>query len=103
MLKIHGWQSDSNVIILNTSHPEGEPMLLRKILTISLLLMFFSFSFPMLAHAYLDPGTGSYILQLALAAIVGALFAVRLFWGRIKAFFTRLFSKQESDEHDEEE
>lgn len=57
--------------------------------------------FPVNAHAYLDPGTGSYVLQLALAAIVGALFAIRMFWGRIKAFFKRMFTKQEIGGQDE--
>ena len=65
-----------------------------------LALVMALFVFPAQAHAYLDPGTGSYILQLALAALVGALFAVRLFWGRIKAFFQKLFSQGEEEEQD---
>ena len=59
--------------------------------------------FPADAHAYLDPGTGSYILQLALATLVGVLFAIRLFWGRIKSFFGKLLSRQENDEPNEGE
>jgi hypothetical protein len=39
--------------------------------------------------AYLDPGTGSYVLQLALAGILGAGYAVRSFWAQIKAMFSR--------------
>ncbi|CAB1065081.1 hypothetical protein D1BOALGB6SA_9878 [Olavius sp. associated proteobacterium Delta 1] len=46
------------------------------------------------AHAYLDPGTGSYMLQMVLAALFGALFAVKLFWNKIKLFLKNLFSKQ---------
>jgi hypothetical protein len=65
-----------------------------------LVLVMALFFFPAQAHAYLDPGTGSYIIQIALAALVGALFAVRLFWGRIKAFFRRLFSKEKEEEQD---
>ena len=65
-----------------------------------LVLVMALFFFPGQAHAYLDPGTGSYFIQIALAAIVGALFAVRLFWGRIKAFFQKLFSKEEEEEQD---
>ena len=45
-------------------------------------------------HAYLDPGTGSYLFQILIAALVGGLFAVKLFWGRIKAFFLGLFGKK---------
>jgi hypothetical protein len=55
-----------------------------------LVLVVALFIFPGQAHAYLDPGTGSYLIQIVLATIVGALFAVRLFWGRIKAFFQDL-------------
>jgi hypothetical protein len=39
--------------------------------------------------AYLDPGSGSYLLQLLIAAILGAGLAVRMYWGRIKTIFGR--------------
>jgi hypothetical protein len=39
--------------------------------------------------AYLDPGSGSYLLQLLVAAVLGVGLALRLYWGRIKAIFTR--------------
>ena len=68
-----------------------------------MLLVVAAFLFPMQAHAYLDPGTGSYFIQIALAAIVGALFAVRLFWGRIKAFFQKLFSRSVGEEEQGEQ
>lgn len=42
--------------------------------------------------AYLDPGTGSFLLQLLLATSLGGLFLIKTFWKRIKAFFIRLFS-----------
>jgi hypothetical protein len=75
----------------------------RTFLTTMLAMLVLSlFLFPGQAHAYLDPGTGSYILQIALAAIVGALFAIRLFWSRIKSFFGRLFSKGTQVEQVEE-
>ena len=57
----------------------------------------FSFILPLIfsnnAYAYLDPGTGSYIIQLLIAAVVGIGFALRLFWGRIKNFFRKIFSR----------
>lgn len=37
---------------------------------------------------YLDPGSGSLLIQLILAAILGIGMAVRIFWKRIKALFT---------------
>jgi hypothetical protein len=78
-------------------------MKLRISLTTAFVVLLLTlFLFPPPAHAYLDPGTGSYIIQVALAAFVGAAFAVRLFWGRIKAFFKRSSSKQEVDNLDDD-
>jgi hypothetical protein len=39
------------------------------------------------AHAYLDPGTGSLILQGVLAAIAAVAVVVKLYWYRILRFF----------------
>ncbi len=39
------------------------------------------------AHAYLDPGTGSMLLQLLLGGVAGALVVGKLYWHRVKAFF----------------
>ncbi len=36
---------------------------------------------------YLDPGSGSLIIQLVVAALLGIGVAVRLFWSRIKLLF----------------
>lgn len=50
------------------------------------------------AYAYLDPGTGSFILQ----AIIGFLAAVSAgflyYWTKVKNFFLRLFKKKNNDE-----
>lgn len=43
------------------------------------------------ASAYLDPGTGSYIFQLIVAAVFGGLFALKTFWGNIKTFVRTIF------------
>ena len=42
---------------------------------------------PSPAYAYLDPGTGSIILQALLGGIAGAMIAGRLYWSKIKSFF----------------
>ena len=42
------------------------------------------------ASAYLDPTTGSILLQGLLAGIAGAMVVGRLFWTRVKAFFRKL-------------
>lgn len=40
------------------------------------------------SFAYLDPGTGSIILQSILAGIAVAMGVLRLYWYRLKAFFS---------------
>ncbi|MFH1112757.1 MAG: hypothetical protein V1792_02435 [Pseudomonadota bacterium] len=53
-----------------------------------LAMMLFSFAtLPQSALAYIDPGAGSYMIQLLAAGAISALFAVKVFWGRIKDFF----------------
>ena len=50
------------------------------------------------AYAYLDPGTGSFILQ----AIIGFLAALSAgflyYWTKVKNFFLKLFKKNKNDE-----
>lgn len=41
------------------------------------------------AHAYLDPGTGSMLLQLLLGGVAGVLVVGKLYWARVKGFFGR--------------
>ena len=41
------------------------------------------------AYAYLDPATGSVLLQGLLAGIAGLMVVLRLYWGQVKAFFRR--------------
>ena len=47
---------------------------------------------------YLDPGSGSYIFQLLIAALVGVGFVIKLYWGKIRVFLTRVFSKKDKDQ-----
>ena len=42
------------------------------------------------AHAYLDPGTGSILVQSLLAGIAGAVAVVSLYWQRLKNFFVNM-------------
>ncbi len=48
------------------------------------------------ALAYIDPGTGSFLLQLMLAGLLGGLASIRIFWSRI-----RLFVRRRSSWHDQ--
>lgn len=40
------------------------------------------------AHAYLDPGTGSIMLQMLLGGVAGGAVVLRLYWARIKDWFS---------------
>ena len=51
-------------------------------------------------RAYLDPGSGSYIFQILLAGLVGFLFAIKLYWGKIISFFKRDKSESQENDHD---
>ena len=48
------------------------------------------------AYAYLDPGTGSYIIQILAAGLLGALFMLKVYWGRIVGFFSKGSSESEA-------
>jgi len=50
------------------------------------------------AEAYIDPGTGSMILQAMIAAIAGSAVAIKIFWKRIKYFYLRLIGKAKKAE-----
>lgn len=54
--------------------------------------------FPASAFAYLDPGTGSYVLQLAIGFILGSLWAIKMGWHRISAFVKNVFSRGGADQ-----
>lgn len=46
------------------------------------------------SYAYIDPGTGSYLLQLMLAGLLGLVFTIKIYWQKIKTFFLKLFRMQ---------
>jgi cytochrome b561 len=51
-------------------------------------LYFFLVTIPM-AHAYVDPGTGSFIFQVLIGAFLGVAVALKLWWRRLWGFVTR--------------
>ena len=57
---------------------------------------------PAPAFAYFDPGTGSLLIQ----ALVGSIAFMAMFWRQIKAYISRIFSRNthnpSSDERDTE-
>lgn len=51
--------------------------------------------------AYLDPGSGSYLIQLLIGGVVGILFLLKVYWRRIVSFFKRLASRPAAEERDD--
>jgi len=47
---------------------------------------------------YLDPGSGSFLIQLLIAALLGLGVAVRASWGKIKGWFGIKSAKNEDDD-----
>lgn len=48
---------------------------------------------------YVDPGSGSYLIQLIIAGVVGALFYFKNLWWKVKAFFWKP-EKEDAEEED---
>ncbi|MGI9292762.1 MAG: hypothetical protein ACR2PS_02165 [Pseudomonadales bacterium] len=69
---------------------------------LSYLAVFAAFASP--AHAYLDPGTGSLLLQGAIAAIAASAFTIKTYWYRIRAYLKgEKWTPPSLDEEDEED
>jgi hypothetical protein len=49
-------------------------------------------------QAYLDPGSGSFLIQLLIAGVVGAGFLIKAYWKKIKGLFNHSAAKKEDDE-----
>jgi hypothetical protein len=47
------------------------------------------------AYAYLDPGTGTLIVQSIIGAVAAALVAMKVYWYQIKSFFSKSKTEQE--------
>lgn len=66
---------------------------MRIFITVLLLLMFTD------AVAYLDPGTGSMLLQVILGGVAAVGVAIKLYWHKLRAAFG--MAKKEEPEDDQ--
>ena len=53
---------------------------------------------PATAHAYIDPGTGSFVIQGIIAAVVGAGFAIKVYWHKIVSALTGKSPVEDDDD-----
>jgi hypothetical protein len=42
---------------------------------------------PQPVSAYLDPGVGSFIWQMLIGLVLGAVFMLKIYWQKIKSYF----------------
>lgn len=68
-------------------------MLVQIIYLNILSLIFYSSN----AYAYLDPGTGSFILQAILGFLAAISAGFLYYWSKVKNFFLKIFKKNNND------
>jgi hypothetical protein len=51
---------------------------------------------------YIDPGSGSYLVQVIIAAVLGVTFYFKTIWLRIKMFFSGRKKEQQSNQEGHE-
>ncbi|MBU1127172.1 MAG: hypothetical protein ABIH88_02660 [Patescibacteria group bacterium] len=56
---------------------------------------------PKNAHAYLDPGGGSYLIQIVVASVVGAGYFLKVNWGKIRDVFSKKDGKKTENEKED--
>ncbi len=64
-----------------------------RIITVILLLLMFTD-----AVAYLDPGTGSMLLQVILGGVAAVAVAIKLYWHKVRAALGMAKKEQPEDE-----
>ena len=64
------------------------------IILIAVLAVYFTVFQVCEADAYIDPGTGSYLLQLMGAGLLGLAFTIKIFWREIKTFLLNMFRRK---------
>ena len=63
----------------------------------SLLYILTLIIFPTKAFAYLDPGTGSIILQAILGFIAATIASISIYWAKFKSLISKLFDKKKEN------
>tara|TARA_B100002051_G_C16393768_1_gene466511 strand:+ start:273 stop:443 length:171 start_codon:yes stop_codon:yes gene_type:complete len=53
------------------------------------------------AYAYLDPGSGSIILQAILGFIAATVATMSFYWNKVKLFLRKIFKKENKDKNSE--
>ena len=71
-----------------------------KNITVAIYVLIYLISTASKAHAYLDPGTGSIILQAILGFIAAAAATISVYWDKFKSFISGIFKKDTKENKD---
>ncbi len=63
------------------------------------ILILYIILLPSNAYAYLDPGTGSIILQAILGFIAAAIATISVYWTKFKMLMSKIFKKKKEEEN----
>ena len=63
------------------------------------ILILYILLLPSNAYAYLDPGTGSIILQAILGFIAAAIASISVYWTKFKMLINKIFKKKKEEEN----
>jgi len=51
-------------------------------------IVYFALAEP--AYAYIDPGSGSYFLQLLIAGLLAGLYSLKIYWAKVRDFLGKI-------------
>jgi hypothetical protein len=72
--------------------------MLKRTLELILVLFLVLLTIPREAQAYLDPGSGSYLIQIIIASVAGVGYFLKLNWEKVKNVFLKKGKKEIKDE-----
>ena len=72
-----------------------------RLTTILILVLSYLFVPVRRVQAYLDPGSGSFLFQILIGTLLGLVMSVKLYWGRIRNFFVKFFSRKKRTSENE--
>ena len=86
-----------------TSDHRYAALMARRLLAGSTLSLAILLPLPLGSHAqpYIDPGTGSIVIQTVIGAVAAVAVAMAMFWKQIKHFVSGLFTRSKKSEEPE--
>ena len=97
MVNQHGKPS-ARQLLLRLAVCAGSALVLLAVLPEAALAALSGEPSPGLRLAYIDPGTGSFVIQALVAAAAGLAVTLKLYWSRIKGFFGGSTNAEEDDD-----